>query len=81
MMQAFGQCSPTDCDWGLTSVDTSRWDSDQEMTAVWDQGFAIKTVTVKWVSLGRLQVTTHADFTEADGRPDYTVVEFFNPVT
>ena len=81
MMQAFGQCSPTDCDWGLTSVDTSRWDSDQEMTAVWDQGFAIKTVTVKWVSLGRLQVTTHADFTDADGRPDYTVVEFFHPVT
>jgi hypothetical protein len=51
------------------------------LTAVWDQGFAVKTVTVKWVSLGRLQVTTHADFTDADGRPDYTVVEYFTPST
>jgi hypothetical protein len=81
LMRAFGQCSPDDCDWGTTTVDTSQWDSNQVLTAVWDQGFAVKTVTVKWVSLGRLQVTTHADFTDADGRPDYTVVEYFTPST
>lgn len=81
LMRAFGQCSPDDCDWGTTTVDTSQWDANQVMTAVWDQGFAVKTLTVKWVSLGRLQITTHADFTEADGRTDYTVVEYFTPLS
>jgi len=74
-VQAFGQCAPTDCDWGQTPGDISQWDTQQQITAVWDQGFAIKTQTIKYLSATRLQVTTHAAFT--DGRTDYTLTEYF----
>jgi hypothetical protein len=81
VVQAFGQCSPTDCDWGQTTANTAGWSTQQQIAAVWDQGFATKTVTIKWLSPTRLEVTTHADFTEEDGRTDYTITEFFQRPT
>lgn len=76
-LQAFGNCSPWDCDWGVTSANTTAWTGSQQITGFWDQGFATRTQTITYLSSSRIQVVTATDFTEADGRPDYTLTEFF----
>jgi hypothetical protein len=76
-VHSFGSCSPSDCDWGTRDANTSGWTSAQQITASWDFGFAVASQTITWLSSNRIRVVTHTDFTEADGREDYTVTEFF----
>ena len=78
MVQAWGRCTPTDCEWGpAASVNTSAWASTQQITAFWDQGYATRTQTISFLSVDYIKVVTFTDFTEADGRTDYTLVEYF----
>ncbi|HLA14306.1 MAG TPA: hypothetical protein VJZ25_04715, partial [Gemmatimonadaceae bacterium] len=76
-VEAWGQCSAWDCQWGPTDAATTAWTSDQQITAVWDQGFVTRTQTITYLSASRLQVVLFSDYTEADGRADVTVTEFF----
>ena len=76
-VQAFGSCIPTDCDWGFTTANASSFATTQQIGAFWDQGFATQTMTIKALSATRLQVTNFTDFTPADGRTDFTTVEYF----
>jgi hypothetical protein len=77
-VHAFGACVPQDCDWGTTTSNTSTWLSNHKITAVWDQGFAVVTQTIEYLSSSdRLQITTFYDFTVADGRTDFSATETF----
>lgn len=80
-VQAFGSCGPSYCDWGWVTGDASTFSTNQQIAAFWDQGFATQTMTIKALSATRLQITTFTDFTPADGRTDYTMVEYFRPPT
>ena len=77
VVQAWGQCSPWDCDFGVTNGSTANWNSAQEITAVWDQGYATRTQTITYLSPSRIRVVMFSDFTVTDGRPDRTSTEFF----
>src|SRR5688500_1171805 len=76
-LHAFGNCSPTACDWGPTNSNTTGWNSSYSIVGSWDQGFAVQTMTVQFMSLDDVWVTTHTNFTEADGRTDFTTQEYF----
>jgi hypothetical protein len=79
-IHAWGACVPTLCDWGPTNGDTNNWNSEQEVIAVWDQGFVIVTQTITYLSASRLQIVNHYDFIPPDTRTDFTALpEFFTP--
>lgn len=71
-IRTFGKCSPTDCDWGTRQM-TSQPGGWQR--AVYRYNWATKFVWVRpYVYYGRtyLRVWVYTDFTDADGRTDYT---------
>lgn len=76
-VQAFGKCTPSDCDWGATSANTSGWASNHQIVAFWDQGYATRTQAITFLAVDYVKVVTFTDFTEADGRTDYTLTEYF----
>jgi hypothetical protein len=76
-VEQFGRCIPTDCPFGATTANTAPWAGSQEITAFWDHGFATRTETITYLSATRLRIVMFTDFTEADGRTDYTITEFF----
>jgi len=69
---AFGACVPTNCDWGTTSADMSLFNSDQQITAIWNQGFVIVTQTMTLLSPTQLSIVNHYDFQPPDTRTDFT---------
>jgi hypothetical protein len=71
-IRTFGRCHPTDCDWGTRSM-TSQPGGWQR--AIYRSTWATKAVWVRpYVYYGRtyLRVWVHTDFSDADGRTDYT---------
>lgn len=80
-VEAFGNCLPTACDWGVATANTTDWNTKQSLGVFWDQGFATRTMLVEYLSASRIKVTVFTDFTPADGRQDYTLTEFFQRPT
>ena len=76
-VQAWGKCDPVDCDWGVTTANTSGWTTNHQIVAFWDQGFATRTQTITFLAVDYVKVVTFTDFTDADGRTDYTLTEYF----
>jgi hypothetical protein len=75
-MHPSGKCHPTDCDWGSRRAQTmsggwqrSTFTYSWATTNVW-----IKTYT--YYNRLYLRVYTSTDFTDADGRTDYTTDEW-----
>jgi hypothetical protein len=79
-IQMWGQCRPTDCDWGTESTDRSDSD-DSTLSITWDEGYKVETQEVTNLSDGRLQVVSHTHFTDDSGRPDYDSTEYFTRTT
>lgn len=76
-VEQFGRCIPTDCPFGVVDGNTSQWGSLQVLNAFWDHGFATRTEGITYLSANRIMIVMFTDFTEADGRTDYTITEFF----
>jgi hypothetical protein len=76
-VEQFGRCVPTDCPFGAVDGNTSQWGSLQVLNVFWDHGFATRTEGITYLSSTRLMIVMFTDFTEADGRTDYTITEFF----
>lgn len=71
-MNPYGACSPTDCDWGRKEA---KHKHDGWIRTVHDFGFKTSYVWAKTYEYGGrtyLRVWTYNDFTEADGRDDYS---------
>ena len=75
-MRMFGQCHPTDCNWGrLRAYDMG----DGWIRSIYSFGFKTSHVWLKtynFYGLTYLRVWVHNDFTPADGRTDYTTDEW-----
>jgi hypothetical protein len=80
-VDAFGNCLPEACEWGMATANTTDWNGKQSVGVFWDQGFATRTMLIEYLSETRIKVTVFTDFTPEDGRTDYTTVEFFHPLT
>lgn len=76
-MTPFGQCSPTDCNWGRRQV---TYESDGWIRATYNFGFKTSHVWARnygYYGLTYLRVWVNNDFTPADGRTDYITDEWF----
>jgi murein DD-endopeptidase MepM/ murein hydrolase activator NlpD len=72
----WGNCSPTDCDWGIQVVSlTSIGANGFQVT--WNPGFAIESQHYVLNPDGSLTVSTSTHFTDGSGRRDYTMTEQF----
>lgn len=75
-MRMFGQCHPTDCNWGrLRAYDMG----DGWIRSIYSFGFKTSHVWLKtynFFGLTYLRVWVHNDFSPADGRTDYTTDEW-----
>jgi hypothetical protein len=69
----FGRCHPTDCDWGSVSGHLQSQDG-RSLTAVYNQGFAKRTVRVDNLANGDLRIRVFTDFVDPH-RQDYNLTE------
>jgi hypothetical protein len=83
-VQAFGQCVPTDCDWGTVfatayapSVGSDLETTARALTAQFNPGFAVRIVTIRPISGGRLQADIYTRFTDGSGRTNYNATYIF----
>jgi hypothetical protein len=74
-VHVFGQCHPTDCDWGIAPghgyADTPGSHDVRIITASFNAGFARKLLILRLAPSGDLRVQTLTDFTDGSGRTDY----------
>ncbi|MEM8530897.1 MAG: hypothetical protein AAGF95_08640 [Chloroflexota bacterium] len=77
-VQIFAKCSTfRECDWGRISA---IYDSNGWLRATYDQGFALKRVWMRvYEDNGqeRLRVYIWTDYTDEDGREDFSTDEWF----
>lgn len=73
-VHVFGSCSPTDCDWGETSLSVAAEDTAERRvaTAFYDQGFAeVRLTMVSAPGSNVVEYTTFTHFKDGSGRRDY----------
>jgi hypothetical protein len=77
-VQVFGQCHPTDCDWGTVpghNYYAAVSSGDVRMiTASFNTGFAHKFLVFREAHGGKLAFEALTDFTDGSGRQDYDIV-------
>ncbi|MCI0524313.1 MAG: hypothetical protein L0Y75_03535 [Acidobacteria bacterium] len=83
-VRAWGQCHPTDCDWGSViatkyapSVSSDIDDTARALIATYNPGFAVKTMIIKPLRGGRLQAEVFTRFTDGSGRSNYNATYIF----
>lgn len=74
-VRVFGQCHPSDCDWGEVQAhsyfDAASSNHVKSVMAVFDQGFAKRTIVLRERNGERLQFEILTDFNDGSGRRDY----------
>jgi hypothetical protein len=75
-IHAYGQCHPSDCDWGTVPM-TTYGDSVQDTThkagtAVYKPGFAETLLTLNAGAPNKLSVQSFTKFLDHSGRQNYT---------
>ena len=71
----WGACVPTACDWGEETTPFSDGD-DGLLSLTWQSSFAVRSVEIRLLKDGRLEVWCHTHFTDTSGRPDYDRVDY-----
>ncbi len=82
-VQAWGSCSPSDCDWGTVSATPYAGSASADalgntvaVVATFDQGFSEKALVLT-LSGTSLTVKLYTKFTDGSGRSAYTTTETF----
>jgi hypothetical protein len=77
-VNAWGQCHPTDCAWGLKkgvafgpSVSANILSTAGALISVYEFSHAMTTVVLKPIGSTRLEVETFTEFAAGDSRSDY----------
>lgn len=83
-VQVGAQCSPRPCDWGRVNAVAYAPNASANLrreantlVAVYNQGFATKTVVITLAGGGRLNVNVFTQFSSGDGRTNYTQASTF----
>jgi hypothetical protein len=78
-VQVFGKCSPTDCDWGKTTLLTygnNVQDANHRFaTASYDKGFSKTIVTFSLQGNKQISLQNFTQFTDKSGRQNYASQE------
>jgi hypothetical protein len=76
-VRAFGQCHPTDCDWGVTDGKYENGFMDEKIKAEFNSGFSLTKLVVHRGPGDQLTYEAHTKFTDGSGRPSYDVSGHF----
>src|SRR5262249_52516964 len=83
-VRGWGQCHPTDCDWGTVGATayTQGVSHDpnakaRELTGPFMPGFEFKLMVLKPLRGGRLQADLYTRFTDGSGRTNYNATYIF----
>jgi len=75
-IHGFGSCTPTDCDWGETSINAG--DAQSDYIAVYSYTWKTATFRITYNQEDdELLVVSFHDYTEQDGRTDREATEYF----
>jgi hypothetical protein len=83
MIQVFGRCHPSDCDWGSTDLVTygsSVQDPDHTQgTAQYQKGYAntLLTLQLRGMARDRINLQSFTEFTDSSHRENYALQEQF----
>ncbi len=80
-VQVFGKCSPSDCDWGKTTLLTygnNVQDTNHRFaTANYAKGFSNTFVTFSLAGNKQINLQSFTQFTDSSGRQNYAFQEVF----
>ena len=83
-VQVWGQCSPTDCDWGIEdgfaygdNVSSNPVNAARSVSVIYRKSFAVSILVIRPGAGNRLQVENFTRFTDGSGRAAYTDRETF----
>jgi hypothetical protein len=84
MVQAWGRCHPTDCDWGAipatffrSNVEAATDGPIKSVSATFKSGFSETYLSLRLISRDKLMATDTTHFTDKSGRADYENTEEF----
>ncbi len=72
-VRAFGQCQPTDCDWGSVNAHYENGFGGERIKAQFNSGFSITKLELREGPGDHLTYEAHTKFTDGSGRPPYQV--------
>jgi len=75
VVHAWGNCLPTDCDWGEVSTPLSDAD-DGVLSLTWNSGFSVVSPEFRLLQDGHLESWCHDHYTDNSGRADFDFVEY-----
>jgi hypothetical protein len=75
MVQMWGRCHPTECDWGETAAFQDPKDNSTWVT--WTTGFSVTSQKLTLLPDGNLELAGHTHYTDSSGRADRDTKEIF----
>jgi hypothetical protein len=75
MVQMWGRCHPTECDWGETAAFQDPKDNSTWVT--WTTGFSVTSQKLTLLPDGNLELAGHTHYTDSSGRADRDSKEIF----
>jgi hypothetical protein len=79
IVQGFGKCTPSDCDWGVTTFNLLTIDQSRDEAvgfACWELGYK-DSYMVSRLRAGKLVIEQHSIYKDRSGRSNYSKTETF----